>query len=49
MGKIRLDSRLSAVADFVRDGVTVADIGTDHAYLLAYLLEENKINKGIRL
>ncbi len=47
MGKIRLDSRLSAVADFVRDGVTVADIGTDHAYLLAYLLEKNKISNGI--
>jgi len=47
MGKIKLDSRLSAVADFVREGVTVADIGTDHAYLLAYLLEENKIKKGI--
>ncbi len=47
MGKIRLDSRLSAVADFVRDGSTVADIGTDHAYLLAYLLENNKIKNGI--
>ena len=47
MGKIRLDSRLSAVADFVREGLTVADIGTDHAYLLAYLLENNKIKNGI--
>lgn len=47
MGKIKLDSRLSAVADFVRSGSVVADIGTDHAYLLAYLLEENKIKKGI--
>ena len=47
MGKIRLDSRLSAVAGFVREGVTVADIGTDHAYLLGYLLEENKIKNGI--
>ncbi len=47
MGRIRLDSRLSAVADLVRKGGTVADIGTDHAYLLAYLLQEGKINGGI--
>ncbi len=47
MGKIRLDSRLSAVASLVREGSTVADIGTDHAYLLAYLLQEGKIKKGI--
>ena len=47
MGKIRLDSRLSAVASLVRDGKTVADIGTDHAYLLAFLLQEGRIEKGI--
>ena len=47
MGKIRLDSRLSAVAELVREGSTVADIGTDHAYLLAHLLLKGKINKGI--
>ena len=47
MGKIRLDSRLMAVASLVREGATVADIGTDHAYLLAYLLQENIISKGI--
>lgn len=47
MGKIKLDSRLSAVASLVREGKTVADIGTDHAYLLAYLLQEGKIKKGI--
>lgn len=47
MGKIRLDSRLSAVASLVRQGSVVADIGTDHAYLLAHLLQEGKIQKGI--
>lgn len=47
MGKIKLDSRLSTVASLVRKGSTVADIGTDHAYLLAYLLQEGIIEKGI--
>lgn len=47
MSKVKLDSRLSAVASLVREGSTVADIGTDHAYLLAYLLQEGKIKKGI--
>lgn len=47
MGRIKLDSRLSAVAELVREGKTVADIGTDHAYLLAYLLQQGKIKNGI--
>lgn len=47
MGKIKLDSRLSAVAAFVRKNSVVADIGTDHAYLLAYLLQEGIISKAI--
>lgn len=47
MGKIKLDSRLMAAANLVRNGSTVADIGTDHAYLIAYLLQEGKIEKAI--
>ncbi|MBE6785016.1 MAG: SAM-dependent methyltransferase [Ruminococcaceae bacterium] len=47
MGKIRLDSRLNEVAAFVRKNSVVADIGTDHAYLLAYLLQEGIISRGI--
>lgn len=47
MGKIKLDTRLTGVASFVSDIAVVADIGTDHAYLLAYLLQEGRIKKGI--
>ncbi len=54
MGKIKLDARLSTVASMVRKGSRVADIGTDHGYLLAWLIENGicpcgvaaDINKG---
>ena len=54
MGKIKLDARLSAVASLVRRNSRVADIGTDHGYLLAWLIENGiavggvaaDINKG---
>ncbi len=54
MGKIKLDARLSAVASLVRLNSRVADIGTDHGYLLAWLIENGispcgiaaDINKG---
>lgn len=41
--KIILGERLSAVAAFVREGVTLYDIGSDHAYLPCALLQQNKI------
>ncbi len=38
----KLDRRLLAIAEQIRPGVTVYDVGTDHAYLPAYL-----VGKGI--
>ena len=40
--KMQLDNRLRALADLVPPGSRVADIGTDHAYLPVYLVENGK-------
>lgn len=39
MKNIKLDDRLSAVADYISIGGVVADIGTDHAYLPCSLIK----------
>ncbi len=43
----RLDDRLSLCASFVREGVSLADIGTDHGYLPIWLLVNKKISYAV--
>lgn len=47
MINIKLDSRLSSVASLVRRGSVVADIGTDHGYLICWLIQNGVSPFGI--
>ena len=38
---ITIDNRLKVCADMVSGNGIVCDVGTDHAYLPAYLIENN--------
>ncbi len=44
---IRLDGRLKSAAQLIRPGVYIADIGTDHAYLPIYLLQNDRISGAV--
>ena len=46
---MELSKRLQAVADLVSNGVTVADVGTDHGYIPIYLVESGKIKCAIAM
>ncbi len=41
--------RLLTVANMVKDSKSVADIGTDHAYVPVYLVLNNKVNTAIAM
>lgn len=43
----RIDARLASAAYFVREGSVFCDVGTDHAYLPIYLLQEGRIPYAI--
>lgn len=46
---MELSKRLQAVADFVSDGLTVADVGTDHGYIPIYLIKTGKSSKVLAM
>jgi len=44
---MEISDRLRTVASFVRESRSIADIGTDHAYIPIYLYKEGIINRAI--
>ena len=47
MEQIKINDRLLTAIPFVRNGKKFADIGTDHAYLPIYLVNEGIVNSAI--
>lgn len=46
---IKLSKRLAAAAELVRPCESFADIGCDHGYLPAYLVQNNIVKKSVCL
>lgn len=46
---MELSKRLQKVADLVTEGASVADIGTDHAYIPIYLIKNHKVDWAIAM
>lgn len=42
----KLDLRLATAAEFVKEGTVAADVGTDHGYLICYLINEGRCTRG---
>lgn len=47
IGKLELPPRLQLLADWVRPGAAIADIGTDHAFLPVWLMLQNRVCSAI--
>ena len=47
MINLKLTPRLQAIADSINEYEVLADIGTDHAFLPIYLMQNGKIKKAI--
>lgn len=46
---VKLSKRLQAVADLVTDGSCICDVGTDHAYIPIYLVQNHRIPKALAM
>lgn len=46
---MELSKRLQAVADLVSEGMSVADVGTDHGYIPIYLVKTGKCKKALAM
>ena len=46
---MQISERLKTVASFVTEGMKVADIGTDHAYVPIYLVQEGRIPSALAM
>lgn len=46
---MQISERLKTVASFVTEGMKVADIGTDHAYVPIYLIQNGKIPSALAM
>lgn len=45
--KLELTPRLRTLADWIRPGASIADIGTDHAYLPVWLVLQGRVSTAI--
>lgn len=45
--ELKLSPRLQCIAELVRSGARLADVGTDHAYLPVWLLQNGKITRAV--